>query len=443
LTRNCELQLRRHDGTNVPVLCNASAYRDENGNVLGVLVVTRDITGQKQVEEERQRLENRLRQAQKMEAIGALAGGIAHDFNNILGAVSGFTELAMERVPEDGKVRNYLKQIFGATRRATDLVAQILEFSRQKENDLCPIKMIPAIKEATELLRATIPSNIEIRLELDADPDMIMGDIFQIQQLFMNLCTNAYHAMREGGGILEISLAKADINPKDIEHPGLKASRYLNLSVCDTGHGISPEHLDRIFDPFFTTKKPGEGTGLGLSVVHGIVKNHHGIISVSSRVGEGSVFNIWLPMIEEEQIPETTEPEIAAIKGEGRILVVDDEPLLSEMLRDMLEGLGYKVTAMISSMEALWTFSAHPERFDLVITDQTMPDMTGLAFAEEILKIKPEIPIILCTGFSHTIDPEQAKAAGIKEFVMKPIVKRKIAATIERLLKGGHSVPGQ
>lgn len=410
---------------------------DGNPAILGSAM---DITEQKKSEEEHRMLERQLRQAQKMEAIGTLAGGIAHDFNNILGAISGFTELTLEHVPADSKAKKYLKRILTSSLRAADLVSQILAFSRQTEKALQPLRVSPIIKEVLKLIRATIPTSIEIRHNITAEPDMVMAEATCIHQVMMNLCTNANHAMRKNGGALSVSLTSESIVIGDMDHSGLKPGPYLKLTVSDTGEGIEPGVIDKIFDPFFTTKKLGEGTGLGLSVIHGIVKSLDGEITVESRLGQGTSFHVWLPMLSDSPREIMTEAEEKiSINGSGRILFVDDEEALIEMTTDMLESLGYEVMATNDSIDALEIFRANPDRFDLVIADQTMPEMTGMAMAQEIMKIKPDTPIILCTGFSSTVDEETAKKAGIRDFVFKPIIKNKIADSIHHILRNTRS----
>ena len=396
----------------------------------------REIEEHKKSEEGRRDLEKQLRLAQKMEAIGTLAGGIAHDFNNILGAVSGFTELAMEKVPPDSKVKGYLQQVFIASRRAVDLVAQILEFSRQTERELHPLKMVPLVKEVVKFLRASIPATIEIRHEIAAREDMILGDVTQMHQVIMNLCTNAYQAMKDQGGILGIRLAVEDVTLSNTLHPELRPGSYLKLTVSDSGPGIPADMIDKIFDPFFTTKQPGDGTGLGLSVVHGIIKKHGGVITVESRPGEGAVFQAYFPLLSPKREDDLGRDASRIVGGKERILFVDDEEMLTQLTTDMLAGLGYRVTVKTDGLEALEAFRLHPDRFDLIITDHTMPGMTGLDLSSGLLSIRPDIPIILCTGYSHGVTQAKVQAAGIREVIMKPLVKRQLADVIRRVMSG-------
>ena len=380
-------------------------------------------------------MEKVLRQAQKMEAIGTLAGGIAHDFNNILGAVLGYTEMARTVLDENNPCKRYLDQVLKAGERAKDLVKQILTFSRQSDEKPQPMKLSPIVKEALKLLRASLPSTIEIRQSIQSEPDTILADPTHIHQILMNLCTNAAHAMRGANGTLKIALAPVKITYSDIvNHRDLFPGKYLKLTVGDTGHGIDPLIMDRIFDPFFTTKNPGEGTGMGLSVVYGIVKGYDGTIIVESEVGRGAQFHVYLPLITEttkDVKRETVEPIIG---GKERILFVDDEEVLMQLGKDILTDLGYEVVGKTRSIDAFDLFRSRPDHFDLVITDMTMPTMTGIDLARAMLRIRPGIPIILCTGFSEIISEEKAKDMGICRFIMKPISRKDLAKAVRELL---------
>lgn len=385
-------------------------------------------------EEEKKKLKARLSQAQKMEAIGTLAGGIAHDFNNILAAIIGYAELAILEVPDGSKVKQDLMEIFKAGNRAKDLVQQILTFSRQSDMEKKPVRVSRIVKEALKFLRASLPTTIEIRENIEKDIGTIEADPTQIHQILMNLCTNAHHAMREEGGILEVTLTNVDMDAYTIrQYPDISSGPYVRLSVSDTGHGITPDVKERIFDPYFTTKGVGEGTGLGLAVVHGIVKDHAGAITVYSETGKGTTFHIFLPVIEKAEEPkkETMGP---LPTGHERILFIDDDPSLVEIGREILGKLGYDVVAKTSSIEALELFREQPDKFDLVITDMTMPNMTGDRLAAELMKIRPDIPTILCSGFSEKMSNEKADALGIKNFLMKPIVMKDLAKTIRKVL---------
>jgi PAS domain S-box-containing protein len=401
-----------------------------------VLGVARDISERKKAEEERRNLEARLRQAQKMEAIGTLAGGIAHDFNNILSAVFGFTEIALNDVQTGSRLHRNLTEVLKAGERAKGLVQQILTFSRQTEHELKPVQVSIILREALRLLRASLPTTIEIRSDIRSD-SAVLADSTQLHQVVMNLCTNAGHAMQGEGGILEMSLTDVEIDPEyTAHHLDLTPGSYLELAVTDTGHGMSPGVLNRIFDPFYTTKEKGEGTGMGLSVVHGIIKSHSGEITVYSEPAKGSTFKVYLPAIEQEVISESDTARPLP-SGSERILFVDDEIALVNIGKQILENLGYDVEIRTSSHEALELFKVKSDKFDLVITDMTMPGMTGYQLTREILKIRPGIPIILCTGYSKQITEEKAKAIGIKAFAMKPVVARELAEIVRKVLDEG------
>jgi PAS domain S-box-containing protein len=400
-----------------------------------IQVIARDVTKQKF-------LERSLRQSQKMEAIGTLAGGIAHDFNNILFSIIGYSELSLDELEEDSPVRNNLQEILDASKRATDLVRQILTFSRQTEHELIPIQIDLIVKEIITLLRASLPTTIEIRKNIKTDA-MALSDPTQVHQILMNLCVNASHAMREKGGVLAIDLESVEIDT-DLsgKYPDLKAGPYINLSVCDTGHGISPEMLNRIFDPFFTTKTREHGTGLGLSVIHGIVRNFGGAIYAFSELGKGSIFKVFIPAIERRMNPEQrTKTPIP--KGTEHILFIDDEPMLAKMGKQLLESLGYQVKMITKSSDALKLFRKKPDRFDLVITDMTMPNLTGEKLAIELMNIRPDIPVILSSGFNYNIDEKKAMALGIRAFISKPVLKQEIAETIRNVLDGKQRLEAQ
>jgi len=398
-----------------------------------VFISVYDLTERIEAEKEKKDLGRQLRQAQKMEAVGTLAGGIAHDFNNILSAVIGFTEMAMEDAPPDTALTYNMEQVLQAGLRAKHLVQQILAFSRQSEHEMKPVQLDRIIKEAYALLRASLPTTIDIRMDIQTDA-FIMGDPTQMHQVLMNLGTNAGHAMRDRGGRLVVILREATIEElREKGLPRMDAEAYLQLVVQDTGQGIPPTIMDRIFDPFFTTKEHTEGTGMGLSVAHGIIKSHGGLIDVESQVGRGTTFHIYLPKI----MPRAKAHHHSALplpSGSERVLLVDDETMLVDMGRQVLTRLGYQVTACTSSVEALQHFQNDPAAFDLVITDMTMPHLTGKELATALLKIKPALPIILCTGFSETITEETAKRIGIKAFILKPIVMSDLAETMRKVL---------
>lgn len=396
-----------------------------------------DITKRKKAEKEKMELELQLSQKQKIEAIGTLAGGIAHDFNNILAAMQGYVELSLDELSEDSQVvRDYLEQIKSCTNRATQLVKQILTFSRkdQEEEKKEPVQISLIVKEVLGMLRSSLPSTIKICRKIHAKSSMVMADPTQIHQVLVNLCTNASHAMREKGGHLEVSLI--DVNLESETRIGdelLKQGPHVKLSVSDSGCGMEKEVAERIFEPFFTTKKVNEGTGLGLSVVHGIIKSYGGAITVSSTPGEGTTFDIFLPKIEGSQAKDS-EPSKPNVKDKEVILLVDDEEMVVDVTKQTLEKLGFGVVGKTSSLEALEVFQEEPDGFDLVITDQVMPNMTGTELAEKLISIKPDIPVILCSGFPENIYPEELERIGIKEFINKPITREQIASIVRAVL---------
>ena len=393
----------------------------------------------RQAEEENKRLQAQFLQAQKMEAIGTLAAGIAHDFNNILAAIMGYTQLAMMKLPKGSDMRPDLDEVLQASRRARDLIQQIVTFSRERDKEKIPIEMIPLVKETLKFLRSSLPSSIEFREKLAERVGIIHANPTQIHQVIMNLCTNAAHAMQEAGGVLEVEVRNAERGMRNAEL-NLEPGRYLILSVSDTGCGIRPEIVKKIFDPYFTTKEKGVGTGLGLSVVHGIVMGHGGVVAVKSEPGKGSVFHVYFPLVQEvELLKAVTETPLP--RGSEKILFVDDEPSLAGLGKRSLTRLGYDVVSGTSSMEALALFRNDPQKFDLVITDTTMPAMTGDRLAQEIMKVRPDMPIIICTGHSERISEEKAREMGIKAYLMKPLDMRDLAETVRRAL--GPTTEGQ
>ena len=389
------------------------------------LAYIRDITEYKNLEE-------RLRQSQKMEAIGTLAGGIAHDFNNILAGIIGFTEMALDDLPPGSPSRRRLELVLKSGFRGRDLVRQILAFSRKTKGRREPTSLSSILKETLKLLRASLPATIQITADMGSGHDMVLASTSELQQIIMNLSTNAAQAMREAGGQLIITLTVENIGVTSPAASGLPPGQYVELAIKDTGMGMDPEVITRIFEPFFTTKGPGKGTGMGLAVVYGIVKGLNGDITVESTPGIGSTFRIFLPMVDGDAASRGLVKE--ARGGTERILFVDDEEVLTELGKGMLEKLGYTVTAVTDSVEALKAFSEDPSRFDLVFTDQTMPEITGIDLAAELFKVRPDIPVILATGYSDAVSQEQATASGIKGYLMKPLSRREIAAEIRRIL---------
>jgi PAS domain S-box-containing protein len=422
-----------HDKKGELVLMEASIspIYGAKGQNIGYVAIIRDIT-------DKQRLENRLKQAQKMEAIGTLAGGIAHDFNNILGGIIGCSEMALLEISPESIAYSDLEKVVEAGMRAKRLIKQILMFSRQSESEMVPLNLSAFLKETINFLRASFSTNIDIRLNIPQKIGAILADPVQMQQVMMNLFVNAQHAMQTHGGILEVTLGEITIGPDENNmQTELKPGDYVQLTVGDTGRGIRGEIIERIFDPFFTTKKVGEGTGLGLSVVHGIVKKHGGTITAYSQLGRGAIFHVFIPLLKEGAV-ESHKPhriDMAPLpKGNERILLVDDERLLFDVIPRMLTELGYKIVAKSSGTEAYRVFQDKPESFDLVITDQTMPDMTGIMLSKKIKQLRSDIRIILCIGFSQTLTSNQLESYGIMATLHKPIVRADIAHAIRRVL---------
>jgi PAS domain S-box-containing protein len=429
-----EFKIRAKTGREFWALINSSIIYAADGKPKGATAVVHDITEQKQAEEEKKNLEYQLQQAQKMEAIGTLAGGIAHDFNNILSVIIGYTELILMNATVDAEARENLKEIFSASKHARDMVKQILAFSRQNKQERKPIQVAHIVKEAIKMLRASLPTTISIQQQIEKDAGVIEADPTQIHQVLMNLCTNAAHAINEKDGVLEIRLGNVELDQRAAaDIPGLKTGTYLKLSVKDSGEGIHPETLQQIFNPYFTTKEKGKGTGLGLAVVQGIVKSNNGAVTVESEVGKGSTFHVYLPTIKRKL---TVDDEISTPLPMGceHILLVDDEQPLVDIGRQMLERLGYSVATRTSSIEALALFKADPQRFDLVITDIVMPNMSGDKLAKRIIDIRNDIPVVLCTGYSEKFTRQEAADIGIRSFLMKPLVMKDLADTVRQAL---------
>ncbi|MFZ1985605.1 MAG: ATP-binding protein [Desulfatitalea sp.] len=419
-------------GTVFPVEIAARHFTWKGRNVH--VAAIRDITARIASDNEKAQLETQLRQAQKMESIGTLAGGIAHDFNNILSAIIGYTEISQMAVESKNPVHRHLGEVLKASQRAKSLVAQILAFSRQTQSEFGPVQIRLIALEAIKMLRATLPASIEVVSDLWTQA-MALADSNQIHQVIMNLCTNAFHAMRASGGRLSIGLTESTLDESAAAQlDGLKPGAYLKLVVSDTGVGMDRETIGRIFDPYFTTKAKGEGTGLGLSMAYGIVKAHQGMIAVESQPGQGTAFAVYLPKLESYASLRAAENHAVLPHGHERILCVDDQPELVNMTKAMLETLGYKVTTRSSSLEALELFGKEAQKFDLVITDLNMPHLVGDRLAQEMLKIRPGVPIILCTGFSDQIKERDLAAAGIRAVALKPLLMADLAKLIRKVL---------
>ena len=430
---NAEVGLRRADGSKLIGLINVTrlASNDKAGFFYDGTI--EDITARKIMAEEKESLAMQLRQAYKMEAIGNLAGGIAHDFNNILMSAMGYTELAIEEAKKDSRLEVHLQELYNAWKRARDLVQQILAFARKSDEAVRPLQVSLIAKEVLKFIRSSIPSTIEIRQNIKS-ASLILGNAIQMHQIFMNLCTNAAHAMEISGGTLTVELVDAVIESNaPLSESGLKPGEYIKLSVSDTGTGIPEDIIDSIFDPYFTTKSPGEGTGLGLSTVHGIVNSYGGKITVNSTVGKGSIFTIYLPITKKQrdyQPYERTTP----LRGSEKILFVDDEAAIARLGHQILEKLGYRVRSYTSSLEALARFQENPTDFDLVVTDMTMPHMTGEQLAKEIRQFRPDIPIILCTGFNKKLLDTTDPPKHVSVVMNKPVSKQDLAKTVREVI---------
>lgn len=414
------------------------ALFDENGDLMEYQAIGRDITENKHAETTRAAMEKQLRQSQKMEALGTLAGGIAHDFNNILMAVIGYAEMIkMFSAHLDDETRFRLEGILKGAHRAKELVRQILTFSRQTEHEKQPVHLALIVKEVIKFLRASLPSTLKIIEHIEQKDMIVFADATQMHQILMNLCTNAAFAMRETGGTIEVVLKEKTVSGSSgRDCPDVKPGQYALLSVRDTGCGMTPDILNRIFDPYFTTKKKGEGTGLGLSMVHGIVENHDGVIFVTSEPGTGSTFTVYIPLFEHSGGEAKEMEEEVLPGGNERILIVDDEEEILEVGKKVLGSLGYGVITKNNPLDALALFRMSPDSFDLVITDMTMPQMIGSELAVAILNLRPDTPIILCTGYNERISMEIAKVKGLRELLMKPFGLQQLAGTVRRVLDG-------
>ncbi len=426
---NLQITRRRPDGSAREFDVASSPIKDGEGKVVNFLAIERDVT-------EQRRLNQYIQRWQKMESLGTMAGGIAHDLNNILTPIVINMELAQLELPEDSPLKSYVDTSLGAAQRGKELVGQIITFSRQKELARESLRVGPIISEILGLLAPSLPKSVALRQKIQRGQDTVLADPGQIHQLVMNIFNNAITAMRESGGVLEVGLAPVEIEERQaLDLPDLRPGPHLKLTVRDTGTGMSTEVLEKAFDPFFTTKRPGEGAGMGLAVVASIVKTLRGEIIVNSRPGEGSVFEVYLPRAAAAAERQRKGGKTIA-GGTERVLIVEDDRIQVETLKKALEKLGYVVKGMDNSADALALFKQNPADFDLVVTDQTMPGLTGIRLAEEIFKVRPDIPIILCTGFSEEVDLERKRVASIAKFLMKPFSIREMAGAIRQALRG-------
>lgn len=417
----------RKDGATIYI--DVSSTRIVYQGEPSTLAYLRDIT-------ERVKSEEMLRQSQKMEAIGTLSAGIAHDFNNVLTAILGFAELSYEAASSGSKVKKYLSHVVSAAHRGKDLVTQILTFSRRNREEFQPTLLAPVVKNSIRMLRASLPKTIDIQEEITDKSLMVLADPTQIQQILMNLGTNAAHAMWETGGLMMIQVSHLTVTYGSVL-PELPPGSYARLSITDTGTGVEKDIMERIFDPFFTTKKRGEGTGLGLWVVHSIVKNHKGTITMKSTPGQGSTFDVFLPLTDEPR-EQVDKQSLSGLKGHGRILIVDDETEIGQLEKIMVEKLGYQATAVTDSLEAIKMFMKNPTAYDLVLTNQAMPGMTGISLARELISIRGDIPVALVTGYRDTVDTVAAREAGIKLILPKPIARADLGTAIKQMLRRGR-----
>lgn len=427
---------RAKDGREIPVEINGIML-EFNDHPYSVSFV-KDISERKAAEAQRRHVEAQMREVQKMESLGTLAGGIAHDFNNILSAILGYAELAKMVAPSGSDYLKYVSEIAGAGNRAKELVRQILLFSRQGRGEKGPIDVRRVVNEALKMMKATLPANIEFIVSGPADLPPVLANEIHLHQIMVNLCTNAYHAMKATGGRLTVSMNETVLATGDApSFPEMQPGKYLRLSVSDTGCGIPPELQSRIFDPYFTTKPMGEGTGLGLSTLHGIVKQHGGMVKVYSEVGVGTTFQVFLP-VAESQAEQAAEVVTHLPGGSESILLVDDEKALLDIGRDLLERLGYRVETRASSIDAIAAFAVNPRKYDMVISDMNMPKMAGDEMIRQMRAIRPDLPVILCSGFSERIDV-QAEVLGVEKVLMKPVILAELAYAVREVLGKGSA----
>lgn len=427
-----EYRIIRKDGTIWWVKDNAQIVRIGKASLVYGTIF--DINERKTVEEAKVKLEEQVRHSQKLEAIGTLAGGVAHDFNNVLGIIIGYTDLVLAEIPESGKTHEKLTHIKKAGNRAKDIIKQLLTFSRKVGPKKQPINVVPVIVEVMTFLRSTLPSTIKLLQDIKADDIMILGDQTQMHQVIINLCVNAAQAMENRDGTITVSAESVPfMNTHDGPFKTLPSGKYLKLTVHDDGPGISPEIIDRIFDPYFTTRETGKGSGMGLAVVHGIVENHGGVISVNSILGEGAMFTLMIPMIRDVVNETAASPDIMPTGNES-VLFVDDEEDIVDIGKMMLEAQGFHVKTTVNPLDALEYFRKNPPGFDVVVTDMTMPYINGDILYKEIKKIRPDIPIILCTGHSPYIDEELALEMGVAAYIQKPINKQELVCAIRNAI---------
>lgn len=425
-----ELEMKKKDNTQLIVSITAHLVRDSNNTPLYIDGIIEDIT-------KRRALEHQLHQAHKLESIGTLAGGIAHDFNNILSTILGFADLTKSSFETQGYHDENLEEIINAGLRAKELVDHILTFSRKTEIKKKPVKIEPLITETLRFISATLPSTIEVSYKSNNSECVVLADPTQLHRIIMNLCTNSARAMKDSG-VLSISLEEIKLEDEDLlQYKELSQGNYAGITVSDTGYGIPKYMIENIFDPFFTTKERGEGTGMGLSVVHGIVKELNGAINVYSETDTGTTIHIFLPEYS-EKLPESTEPELPVKKITGKILFVDDEEPITQSGAILLKAIGYDVVSTTSSIDALELFKSNPDLFDLVLTDEYMPEMSGIELSRKLIEIRPNIPVILCTGFSVDFTRETMKTAGVCEVIRKPLISNKVKEAIERVFKSHH-----
>ncbi len=435
-TLHLEKRYIHKDGHVVQAKVSVTMVRNEAGKPIYLISIVQDITSQKELEGERNTLQAQLAHTQKMEAVGTLAGGIAHDFNNILTAILGYADMAKAHIPADNPSRKYIDQVFKAGNRSKQLVQQILTLSRHGQIDKKNMELSSIVHEVLKLLRSSLPASIELQSDIDSDCGKILANSTQIHQVVMNLCTNAFHAIEQEKGVIKVTLKRTQLGDVDLaRYPGLSPGAYVQFIVSDSGHGMDQDTCGKIFDPYFTTKAKGKGTGLGLSVTHGIVKSYAGDIAVHSKAGVGTTFTILLPVIDtEDDAGEITPKDEQVFEGDEHVFVIDDEKMVVDVARHALESFGYQVTTQTDPVSALEIFRAQAGKFDLIITDMTMPKMTGDILAGKMLEIQPDIPVIICTGFSTQINKEKIEAIGIRELVMKPFLGQDLARAVRGVI---------